>query len=622
MQEHSSYLNHLLYLPQVWSAHLSPDGRWVAFNWYHRHDNMDVFVVPSDGAAPPVALTHTPEMTVFTSWLPDSSGVIVSEDHDRDELSRLFRVDLDRPGEMLPLTEDHPQYYLHGGFLSPDGRYLYYDANYDFAKNRLLEPSWVYRHDLQTGERKPIAFPRDPVWGEVRLNLQGTHILYSRSDLHPAGYQVYMVDVEGKEDRELFNFGAEVKTFGRWFPDGERILVISEGTGRGPQEHVSLGIYHRTEGSLKWILDDPQRQVETASVSPDGLVIVNEVVNAVRKPSFIDPQTGIETPFPSIPGNLVPVGRTPDGNWVGIYYSSLHPTDLVLFREDAASPDDLRSLTGVWNLTELTPGDIAPAESITWVSEDGLEIQGFLYRARPNPRRAIIFIHGGPTHHDEDEISAELQYFVRCGFNVLDVNYRGSTGFGVAYRESIKEDGWGGREQVDIAAGARKLIEMGLADDGRIGVTGTSYGGYSSWYLITHYPPALIAAAAPICGMTDLVVDYLTTRPDLRRYSEEMMGGSPEEAPERYRERSPIHFVQNIQGGLLIIQGARDPNVTPENVRQVEKRLKENGISYEKMIFDDEGHGILKTANQEVLYQRLAQFFDSALVAREVPGGL
>ncbi len=72
--------------------------------------------------------------------------------------------------------------------------------------------------------------------------------------------------------------------------------------------------------------------------------------------------------------------------------------------------------------------------------------------------------------------------------------------------------------------------------------------------------------------MTDLVIDYDATRPDLRPYSEEMMGGSPEEVPERYRERSPVHFVGNIRGELLIVQGLRDPNVTPENVSVVQRR--------------------------------------------------
>jgi dipeptidyl aminopeptidase/acylaminoacyl peptidase len=181
------------------------------------------------------------------------------------------------------------------------------------------------------------------------------------------------------------------------------------------------------------------------------------------------------------------------------------------------------------------------------------------------------------------------------------------------FREAIKEDGWGGREQADIAAGAQALIESRLADAGKVGVTGTSYGGYSAWCLITRYSPEVIGAAAPICGMTDLVVDYQTTRPDLRPLSEEMLGGRPDQAPQRYFERSPINFVQNIRGKLLIVQGARDPNVTPENVRLVTRLLGEFHIPYELLVFEDEGHGIQKPTNQAVLYIRLADFFTQAL---------
>jgi len=253
------------------------------------------------------------------------------------------------------------------------------------------------------------------------------------------------------------------------------------------------------------------------------------------------------------------------------------------------------------------------AESFHWTSVDGLQIQGWLYRAQPNSRRAVIDIHGGPTYHSEDKFDVQIQYLVAQGFNLLDVNYRGSTGFGLEFREAIKVDGWGGREQADIAEGAKALIQAGLAEPGKVGVTGTSYGGYSSWFLITHYPPEVIGAAAPICGMTDLVVDYQTTRPDLRPYSEEMIGGTPEQIPQRYYERSPIHYVRDIHGQLMIIQGAQDPNVTPENVRQVRQRLHQHEIPYELLVFDDEGHGIIKPANQATLYARLGEFFNRAL---------
>ncbi len=216
--------------------------------------------------------------------------------------------------------------------------------------------------------------------------------------------------------------------------------------------------------------------------------------------------------------------------------------------------------------------------------------------------------------HAENEMRPEIQYYLSRGFNVLAVNYRGSTGFGLPYQMKIKEDGWGGREQEDIASGAQALIDAGMAVPGRVGVTGTSFGGYSAWCLITRYPPDVIAAAAPICGMTDLVTDYETTRPDLRPISADMMGGTPQEIPDRYRERSPIHFVENIRGALLIVQGSQDPNVTPENVHQITARLDEHHIPYELLVFPDEGHGILKPHNQHLLFTRLANFFEEILL--------
>ena len=221
----------------------------------------------------------------------------------------------------------------------------------------------------------------------------------------------------------------------------------------------------------------------------------------------------------------------------------------------------------------------------------------------------VVDVHGGPTHHSQDRINPEIQFYVREGFVVLDPNYRGSTGFGLAFREAIKADGWGGREQDDIRAGIAALLAAGIAEPGRVGITGTSYGGYSSWCAITRLDPQLLAAAAPICGMTDLVVDYETTRPDLRPYSEEMLGGSPAQVPDRYRERSPIHFVDRIRGALLIVQGAQDPNVTPENVRAVRAALDRAGVAYDVLEFPDEGHGIGRPGNQRVLYPRLAAFF-------------
>ncbi|MHA1967222.1 MAG: alpha/beta hydrolase family protein [Candidatus Hodarchaeales archaeon] len=110
-----------------------------------------------------------------------------------------------------------------------------------------------------------------------------------------------------------------------------------------------------------------------------------------------------------------------------------------------------------------------------------------------------------------------------------------------------------------------------------------------------------------------LRTDYKTTRPDLRPLNAEMMGGTPEEVPERYKQGSPINFLQNVKGKVLIVQGLRNPNVTPENVRIVENKLKNHGIKFEKLVFGDEGHGIIRKKNKREKIKKITQYLDEVL---------
>lgn len=408
----------------------------------------------------------------------------------------------------------------------------------------------------------------------------------------------------------MLNLGPDVKVFASWLPDGLRALVLAEAA-----THRRLGVWDRESDHLCWLVDDPARNLERAFVprgSRQPIAVVVEARDARLRPSLLDLETGAETRLPDLPGNLLPLMPQDRGEWVAAYYSSTQPTDLVRFSPRDVRPEFFVSLTRVWEYTSLRRQDLAAACDFRWRSADDLAIQGWLYRASEPARGTIVYIHGGPTSRSEDQLNPQIQFFVSQGFHVLDPNYRGSTGFGLAFQEAIKAEGWGSREQDDIHAGIEALIAAGIAEPGRVGVTGTSYGGYSSWCAITRWPPETVAAAAPICGMTDLVVDYETTRPDLRPYSEEMLGGRPDQVPERYRERSPIHFVDRIKGRLLIVQGLRDPNVTPENVHAVTGALQEAGVEYQLLVFENEGHGISRPKNQRTLYLRLAEFFGAA----------
>jgi dipeptidyl aminopeptidase/acylaminoacyl peptidase len=599
------YLETLLSVPALHNPKVSPDGRWVAWSWSRLGPAADVFAAPTDGSEPPIRLTETSDDTLVVSWTPDSSAVIVGQDHDGDERTQLFQVGLDEPGMMEPLTEQSPNFYVHGGQLHPNGSWLIYGANLDPESGEEIETTLVYRHDLATGERLVLARPRKSNNYAPELNASGDLVLYHRSDLHPAGLQVWLVDIEGREDRGILNFGPEKKVLASWFPDGQRILFLAEADDRR-----RLGIWSLEDESIRWLVDDPDADPEYAFVPPTGgPVVVVETERARVNAKLVDSESGVGTHPPDIVGNLIPLAPV-GGGWVGLRYDARHPVDLIRFSEDG----NATSITGLPERIPFDLDDLTAAEDFIWRSVDGLEIQGWLYRTPVRRAGTVVLVHGGPTHHAEDRFNAEIHYLVSRGFDVLTPNYRGSTGFGLAFQESIKEYGWGGREQEDIRFGIEALIERGMAEPGKVGVTGTSYGGYSAWWAITHWPTQTVAAAAPICGMTDLIVDYHSTRPDLRPYSEEMMGGSPQEIPERYRERSPIHAVDNIRGKLLVVQGLQDPNVTPENVHAIVAELERHRVTYELLTFEDEGHGIARPENLRMLYPRLADFFEQAFL--------
>jgi len=599
-------LDALLSIPALFAPRVSPDGKWVAWSWSRLGPAADAFAAPTDGSQPPLQLTETVEGdTAVVSWTPDSEAVLVSEDRDGDERVRLFRIDLAEPEVREPLTAAQPNYYLRGGQLHRDGRWLVYAANLDVESGEETEADRLYRHDLKTGEMLVLARPEKGSIPWPELNRQGTHVLYSRNDLHPAGQQIWLVDIEGLEDREILNFGPQNKVSASWFPDGRTVLFVAEA-----ESYRRLGVWSRDEDSVRWLVDDPARSIEYSFAPPNGgPVVVLGIEQAGVRASLLDVESGTETSPKHIRGNLVPLARADDGEWICIYYDSVNPVDLVRY----GAVGEPTSLTGLSERTGMgAPQRLVAAEDFRWRSVDGLEVQGWLYRTPGEKLGTVVLVHGGPTSHAEDRFNAQIQYLLSRGFDVLTPNYRGSTGFGLPFQESIKQDGWGGREQEDIRSGIEALMEAGVTEPGRVSVTGTSYGGYSAWWAITHFEPEIVAAAAPICGMTDLVVDYYSTRPDLRPYSEEMMGGSPEEVPDRYHERSPINSVENIKGELLIVQGLKDPNVTQDNVQAVTKALQRENVTYELLTFEDEGHGISRPKNLRVLYPRLADFFRRA----------
>lgn len=592
--------------PVNWSPHVSADGKWLAWSWTGVTDTGNVWIVPTDGSAPPRRVTDGADHFHVNHVATDGSALILSQSIGSNEHDRLFYRDLksDAPlRELTPLQDDH---YVFGGALL--GNTLIYVADYDYAAGEVTSGSWIYRHDLATGVRQVLTRTESVTAVAPEISPKGDLVLYTRSDNHPGGIQLFLVGSDGSGDREILNVGDDKKIAATWLGDNGDILVKAEAGA-----HERVGILNSITGDLRWLVDDPARCIESVLAAHDGReVALVEYVGGRLQAKLLDIATGRERPFGPSGRSLLPVAALPGGSWIAEAYDSRDAHDFVRIDPGA---DASVNLTRTAKLFGFEVGDFTPATDYRWQSVDGREIQGWLYEPKGDCRGLIIWVHGGPTWHSEDWVNPVIQFLAASGFRVLDPNYRGSTGFGHDFREAIKVDGWGGREQQDIRAAIESLIAVGKAERGRIGVAGLSYGGYSSWFAITRFAD-LVDAAMPVCGMYELAIDYHATEmPHGRLYSEEMMGGTPEALPERYHNASPANFIGNIKGRLLIVHGMADSNVSPENTHKACRDLTEAGIPYDLLTFPDEGHGIYKAGNRQTWLERAASFFSDAFAS-------
>jgi dipeptidyl aminopeptidase/acylaminoacyl peptidase len=587
--------------PIIWSPHVSADGNWLAWSWTGLADTANVWIVPTDGSAAPRQVTDGTDHFNVNGIDADGSRLILSQSRGSNEHDRLFLLTRGT-GELQPLTPEQSDHYVFGGSFHPDGRSIIYTADFDYLSGAGTEGSWLYVQDLTTGTRRVIACAQSMVERPPEISPDARRVLYHRGDLHPAGTQVWIADWDGSHDRMLFSAGDRFRAYGYWLDD-VRVLIQAE-----TATHTRIGVLDLESSRIRWLVDDPARNIENVVVGHGGRqAMLCEVAAGRLMPRLLDLESGRETPVPQKEFSLLPLRQHPAGDWIVEAYRSTAPH--AFWRIDPVR-SQVRSL--VVSAAEGTPREFATARDFRWTSSDGLVIRGWLYEPRGESRGLVVWVHGGPTWHSEDWVNPVLQFLVSAGFTVLDPNYRGSTGFGIPFREAIKQDGWGGREQDDIRTGIEALITAGKARAGHIGVAGLSYGGYSSWIAITRFSD-LVNAACAICGMYELGIDYHHTEmPHGRAYSEEMMGGTPEQFPERYFNASPKNFVDRIKGKLMIVHGLSDSNVSPANTDLAVKDLDARSIPYRLLTFADEGHGIYKAGNRARWLSEMADFFADA----------
>ena len=205
-----------------------------------------------------------------------------------------------------------------------------------------------------------------------------------------------------------------------------------------------------------------------------------------------------------------------------------------------------------------------------------------------------MICHGGPTAHTEPQFELETQYFTQRGIGVVDVNYRGSTGYGREYRRLLNGR-WGEIDWQDCVAAARYLAEQGEADPDRTWVEGGSAGGYVVFCALV-FDPTAFAAGVSYFGVADVEALALDTHKFESRYLDSMIGPYPEQR-DLYRARSPVHFADQLERPMLLLQGLDDKVVLPSQAEAMVEVLENKGIPYAYIAFEGEGHGFRKQEN-------------------------
>jgi len=271
-------------------------------------------------------------------------------------------------------------------------------------------------------------------------------------------------------------------------------------------------------------------------------------------------------------------------------------------------------------LADLTPwlneDDLAEMKPISYTSRDGLTIHGYLTLPKgvdPKNLPVVVNPHGGPWARDYWGFNPEVQFLANNGYAVLQMNFRGSTGYGKAFWEaSFKQ--WGRTMQDDITDGVNWLIEQGIADPERIAIYGGSYGGYATLAGLTR-TPELYAAGVDYVGVSNMFTFMKTIPPYWKPMLEMLyeMVGHPQGDSLLLAEVSPAFHVDKIQAPLFVAQGANDPRVNKDESDQIVNALKAQGVDVEYMVKDNEGHGFHNEENRFDFYRAMINFLDKHL---------
>lgn len=581
---------------------VSPDGSSISFMQPYR-SRMNVFVQPRAGGEP-VRVTTETERDVTGYFWKGPGRIIYRKDFKGDENYHVMAVGADGKN-LVDLT---PFEKVRANII--DDRFDDDDELIIAMNKRDPTVFDAYRIDLSTKQLTLIAENPGNVTGWVtdhtgciRLALvtdgMNASILYRPDETTPF---TTVITTSFKEQIEPLFFDFDNK-----------LLFASSNINRDREAIVRVDPATAKEESI--IFQHPDVDVSGLAWSRKRKVLTEvQFVTSKRQRKIFDAE--METIYADLqrqlPGYEIDLQSHSRDENIFVVAAWSDRTQGVRYLYDTTSKTLTRlAEIALW----LREGDLAEMKPITYQARDGLAIHGYLTlpKGDGNNLSLIVNPHGGPWERDAWGYNPEVQFLANRGYAVLQMNFRGSTGYGRAFWEAGFKQ-WGKKMQDDVTDGVRYVIAQGIADPKRICIYGVSYGGYCALAGLA-FTPELYACGVDYVGISNLLTFLKSIPPYWKARLDTFyeMVGNPETDKELLAEASPALHADKTRVPVLIAQGAQDPRVNINESDQMVAALKKHGIAVEYLVKEDEGHGFANEENRFEFYEAMEKFLKKHL---------
>lgn len=584
--------------PKKSGYQISPDGKYISYLAPYK-SRMNLFVQPVDGEKA-IQITKVTDRDLGGYFWKSATRLVYLKDNGGDENFHLYAVNQDGSNlkDLTPFEGVKADFVDE---LEDNDNEMLIQLNKD--KKEVFD---VYRLNINTGELTKIATNPGNITGwvtdhdgklRVAVTTDGTNssLLYRATEADT--FTVVLTT----------NFKESVSPL--FFDFDNKNLFASSNIGRDKAAIIKMDPSTGKEISL--IFEHPDVDAGNLSYSHKRKVLTAvSFTTWKRYRKFLDAQVeqlfkNLEAQLPGYEISLSSstkdedrfIVRTFSDRTLGSYYIYTFSTNTLTKIGDV----------GPW----LKEDQMCVMKPISFYSRDGLLINGYLtlpLGKDPKNLPVVVNPHGGPWARDNWGFNPEVQFLANRGFAVLQLNFRGSTGYGRSFMEaSFKQ--WGLKMQDDITDGVNWLIKEGIADPKRVAIYGASYGGYATLAGIT-YTPDLYCCAVDYVGVSNLLSFMQTIPPYWKPYLEMMyeMVGNPNSEYEMLKAASPVFHVDKIKCPLFVAQGAKDPRVNINESNQIVEALQKRGVTVEYMVKENEGHGFSNEENQFAFYKAMEKF--------------